>query len=221
MADACGVAGGTTFAHSGPGDAVFHNTSVAKMGDLGSKVLRKAASGTVWQAGAAVEVCAGRLELSSPQRSARRLLICVRPAVALRSRGASATTTAAGISTGAPSASSSLDTSDPRAAAFPRSLPPQPSPAAFPCPQGPSSPVASRASAPPATRPSALGASHRSRLGAGCARRASRSPRSASRRRRSPSTALSKRSSGPTARASRPRARGSTRARGRSARRGR
>ena len=56
VTDACGTAGGTSYSHSGPGDAVFYNSSVARMGERGSLVLRPAPSGTVWRAGAAVEV---------------------------------------------------------------------------------------------------------------------------------------------------------------------
>eukprot|EP00908_Phaeocystis_cordata_P011195 Transcript_22036.p1 GENE.Transcript_22036~~Transcript_22036.p1 ORF type:complete len:376 (-),score=51.43 Transcript_22036:118-1245(-) len=59
VTDACGTAGGTSYSHSGPGDAVFYNSSVARMGERGSLVLRPAPSGTVWRAGAAVEVSWG------------------------------------------------------------------------------------------------------------------------------------------------------------------
>ena len=57
--DACGMAGGTTPNHAGPGDAVFAPTEFAKMGDLGSKVLQPAPSGTVWTIGDEVEVSWG------------------------------------------------------------------------------------------------------------------------------------------------------------------
>ena len=60
VADACGMAGGTTPEHKGPADAVFTNTSVAKMGELGSRVLPYAPSGVAWRAGATVEVRARR-----------------------------------------------------------------------------------------------------------------------------------------------------------------
>lgn len=57
--DACGMAGGTDPAHAGPGVAVFADNIFAKQGDLGSKVLPPAPSGTVWTAGTAVEVAWG------------------------------------------------------------------------------------------------------------------------------------------------------------------
>lgn len=57
--DACGMAGGTLPQNAGPGDAVFADTIFAKMGDLGSQVLKPAPSGTVWTAGEAVEVSWG------------------------------------------------------------------------------------------------------------------------------------------------------------------
>merc|ERR1711879_1012842 len=53
------MAGGTLRAHAGPGDAVFSDNEFAKMGDLGSKVLKPAPSGTVWKVGTAVEVSWG------------------------------------------------------------------------------------------------------------------------------------------------------------------
>ena len=57
--DPCGRAGGTTKQHAGPGVAVFATTKYATQGDLGSKVLKPAASGTTWRAGDAVEVSWG------------------------------------------------------------------------------------------------------------------------------------------------------------------
>lgn len=59
VTDACGMAGGTLPAHEGPGDAVFADNSFAKMGQLGSQVLKPAPSGTIWTAGSAVEVSWG------------------------------------------------------------------------------------------------------------------------------------------------------------------
>ena len=59
ITDACGMAGGTTYSHAGPGVAVYGNNSFARFGDLGSKVLPPAPSGTVWTAGSAVEVSWG------------------------------------------------------------------------------------------------------------------------------------------------------------------
>lgn len=59
VTDACGKAGGTDRAHAGPGDAVFADTKLARMGDLGSKVLKPAPSGAQWVAGSAVEVSWG------------------------------------------------------------------------------------------------------------------------------------------------------------------
>jgi len=59
VSDACGMAGGTTRAHAGPRDAVFADTSIAKMGNFGSKVLRPAPSGAVWTAGSEAEVSWG------------------------------------------------------------------------------------------------------------------------------------------------------------------
>lgn len=57
--DACGKAGGTDTTHFGPGEAMFSDTIFAKGGDLGSKVLEAAPSGTVWTAGESVEVSWG------------------------------------------------------------------------------------------------------------------------------------------------------------------
>ena len=59
VVDACGQAGGTMPWHAGPGVAVFANTSFARFGQLGSKVLPPAPSGTVWESGASVEVSWG------------------------------------------------------------------------------------------------------------------------------------------------------------------
>jgi hypothetical protein len=56
VADPCGQAGGTAPANGHGGDAVFTTTKYAKMGDLGTKVLPYAPSGTKWMAGSAVEV---------------------------------------------------------------------------------------------------------------------------------------------------------------------
>ena len=56
MFDACGRAGGTDPAHFGPGVAVYSNNTFANGGDLGSKTLPPAPSGTVWTAGDEVEV---------------------------------------------------------------------------------------------------------------------------------------------------------------------
>jgi hypothetical protein len=54
-----GMAGGTLPQHAGPGEAVFANNTFASMGDLGSKVLKPAPSGTVWTAGTSVKVSWG------------------------------------------------------------------------------------------------------------------------------------------------------------------
>ena len=54
-----GMAGGTLPQHAGPGEAVFSNNSFAGMGDLGSKVLKPAPSGTIWTAGTSVKVSWG------------------------------------------------------------------------------------------------------------------------------------------------------------------
>mmetsp|Transcript_83229 Transcript_83229/g.165229 ORF Transcript_83229/g.165229 Transcript_83229/m.165229 type:complete len:384 (+) Transcript_83229:34-1185(+) len=59
VSDACGMAGGTTRAHAGPGVAIFSDSKFAKMGDLGSEVLRPYPSGAIWSAGTAVEVSWG------------------------------------------------------------------------------------------------------------------------------------------------------------------
>mmetsp|Transcript_46081 Transcript_46081/g.76151 ORF Transcript_46081/g.76151 Transcript_46081/m.76151 type:complete len:404 (+) Transcript_46081:46-1257(+) len=56
IVDPCGQAGGTENNNRGPGDAVFTNTTIAKFGELGSKVLPYAPSGTMWLAGTTVEV---------------------------------------------------------------------------------------------------------------------------------------------------------------------
>eukprot|EP00051_Salpingoeca_urceolata_P027601 m.482333 g.482333 ORF g.482333 m.482333 type:complete len:378 (+) comp22496_c0_seq1:370-1503(+) len=57
VVDSCGMAGGAL--HRGGGDAVFYTTQFAKQGDLGSKVLNPAPSGTTWRAGQTVEVAWG------------------------------------------------------------------------------------------------------------------------------------------------------------------
>ena len=57
--DACGMAGGTVPSQAGPGEAIFNNNSFASMGDLGSRALPTAPSGTIWKAGEAVEVTWG------------------------------------------------------------------------------------------------------------------------------------------------------------------
>lgn len=54
--DPCGMAGGTSPANSGPGDAVFGSTPLASMGDLGSRTLPYSPSGVEWVAGEWVEV---------------------------------------------------------------------------------------------------------------------------------------------------------------------
>merc|ERR1711907_230847 len=54
--DACGRAGGA--AGPTPGHGEFTNTTFAKFGDLGSKVLPKYPTGTVWEAGSPVEAMA-------------------------------------------------------------------------------------------------------------------------------------------------------------------
>ena len=59
MNDACGMAGGTVPGQAGPGDAVFYDNQFAKMGDLGSHVLPRAPSSTVWTAGSTVTVSWG------------------------------------------------------------------------------------------------------------------------------------------------------------------
>mmetsp|Transcript_39930 Transcript_39930/g.71823 ORF Transcript_39930/g.71823 Transcript_39930/m.71823 type:complete len:393 (-) Transcript_39930:125-1303(-) len=59
VVDACGQAGGRfPQCHIG-GDSVFTNTSMASMGDLGSKVLRPSRNKTKWIAGSSVEVAWG------------------------------------------------------------------------------------------------------------------------------------------------------------------
>ena len=50
--DPCGRAGGA--GHPTPGHGEFTNTTYAKFGDLGSKVLPKYPTGTVWEAGSSV-----------------------------------------------------------------------------------------------------------------------------------------------------------------------
>ena len=59
VADACGLAGGTSVAHQGPGEAVFTPNGVAKQGDKGSEVLPKGPPQEIWKAGTAVEVSWG------------------------------------------------------------------------------------------------------------------------------------------------------------------
>merc|ERR1719247_1504279 len=54
--DPCGRAGGS--AHPTPGHGEFTNTTYAKFGDLGSKVLPRYPTGTVWEAGSVVETMA-------------------------------------------------------------------------------------------------------------------------------------------------------------------
>ena len=51
--DPCGRAGGA--AQPTPGHGEFTNTTYAKFGDMGSKVLPRYPTGTVWEAGSAVE----------------------------------------------------------------------------------------------------------------------------------------------------------------------
>ena len=58
-ADACGVAGGTSSAHQGPGEAVFTDNGVATQGDKGSEVLEQGAPAETWTRGAWVEVAWG------------------------------------------------------------------------------------------------------------------------------------------------------------------
>ena len=53
------MAGGTVPGQAGPGDAVFYDNQFAKMGDLGSDVLPRAPSSTVWTAGSTVTVSWG------------------------------------------------------------------------------------------------------------------------------------------------------------------
>ena len=55
MLDPCGVAGGHQPPDGGFG-GIYVNTSHARLGDMGSAVLPPAPSGTIWQAGTAVEV---------------------------------------------------------------------------------------------------------------------------------------------------------------------
>jgi len=57
VVDVCGMAGGSP--NPGGGAAVFTQSRYAKQGDLGSYVLPKSPSGTVWTAGSAVEVSWG------------------------------------------------------------------------------------------------------------------------------------------------------------------
>lgn len=54
--DACGVAGGTPYGYPGSAGLYYKNTTHAKLGDHGSKVLPYAPSGTVWTAGELAEV---------------------------------------------------------------------------------------------------------------------------------------------------------------------
>ena len=56
--DACGMAGGTIYAHAGPGEAKFTNTSFASQGDLGARVLAPTPMEwrPKWKIGEAVEV---------------------------------------------------------------------------------------------------------------------------------------------------------------------
>ena len=59
VADACGVAGGTTPAHAGAGEAKFAPVPWARQGDLGSLVLPKGPASAVFRAGTDVEVAWG------------------------------------------------------------------------------------------------------------------------------------------------------------------
>merc|ERR1712125_282457 len=54
--DPCGQAAGRYTQCPVGGDSVFTNTSMAKMGDLGSKVLPPSPSKVHWKAGSSVEV---------------------------------------------------------------------------------------------------------------------------------------------------------------------
>jgi len=58
-ADACGVAGGTSSSHEGPGEAVFTPNGVAKQGDKGSEVLKQGPPVATWTRGSVVEVSWG------------------------------------------------------------------------------------------------------------------------------------------------------------------
>ena len=57
--DACGMAGGTPPVNAGPGDAVFYNSTIARMGELGSRVLKKGPATATYKAGESVEVSWG------------------------------------------------------------------------------------------------------------------------------------------------------------------
>lgn len=59
VTDACGMAGGTIPKYAGPGHTFFSevdiNGSTIKLGDLGTKVLRKGPAAAIWKAGTVVE----------------------------------------------------------------------------------------------------------------------------------------------------------------------
>jgi len=57
--DACGMAGGTPPANAGPGEAKFHNSTIASMGQLGSKALKKGPPTATYKAGSVAEVAWG------------------------------------------------------------------------------------------------------------------------------------------------------------------
>eukprot|EP01051_Picozoa_sp_SAG22_P011552 SAG22_NODE_1123_length_5488_cov_53.464465_1_plen_244_part_00 len=75
--DACGMAGGTLPAHAGPGEAVFANSSVASMGDLGSKTLKKGPPGASWAAGSWATVSWGIRYNQCVPRAAAGVCVCV------------------------------------------------------------------------------------------------------------------------------------------------
>ena len=59
VADACGLAGGTSRKHQGPGEAVFTPNGVASQGDKGSEVLKQGPPVETWKRGTNVEVAWG------------------------------------------------------------------------------------------------------------------------------------------------------------------
>lgn len=59
VADACGLAGGTSPKHQGPGEAVFTPNGVASQGDKGSEVLKQGPPVETWKRATNVEVAWG------------------------------------------------------------------------------------------------------------------------------------------------------------------
>ena len=77
IVDACGMAGGAHHGwgpHPGAGASTFHNSSIAKMGDMGSVVLKQGPSEATWTAGTTATVSWGIRANHGPSRFSRTSL---------------------------------------------------------------------------------------------------------------------------------------------------